>query len=75
MTADWIKEIPTWEKDYKKMMEGKLSKSQLELLDGAEIKSHEGMIFGGMYSNWKKRNGYDVEENIKPVNNSEDSAE
>tara|TARA_R100001082_G_C4230850_1_gene103153 strand:- start:303 stop:530 length:228 start_codon:yes stop_codon:yes gene_type:complete len=75
MTADWIEEIPTWEKDYKKMMEGKLSKRQLELLDGAEIKSHEGMVYGGMYSNWKKSKGYDVEENIKPVNNSEDSAE
>ena len=75
MTKDWIKEIPTWEKDYKKMMEGKLSKRQLELLDGAEIKSHEGMVYGGMYSNWKKSKGYDVEENIKPLNNLEDSSE
>ena len=75
MTTDWIKEIPTWEKDYKKMMEGKLSKRQLELLDGAEIKSHEGMVYGGMYSKWKKSKGYGVEENIKPLNNLEDSSE
>ena len=40
-------------------MSGKLSKRQVELLDGAEIKSHEGMIFGGMYSDWKKQKGYD----------------
>ena len=75
MTADWIKEIPNWEKEYKEMMQGLLTKRQIELLDGAEIKSHEGMVFGGMYSDWKKRKGQDVEENIKSVNTSEDPDE
>ena len=42
------------------MMEGSLSKRQIELLDGASIKSHEGMVFGGMYADWKRRKGYDV---------------
>ena len=60
MTAEWIKEIPNWEKEYLTMND-KLSKRQIELLNGAEIKSHEGMIFGGMYADWKKRKGYDVE--------------
>ena len=53
------KEITKFPEEYKEMMQGKLSKRQIELLDGAAIKSHEGMIFGGMYSDWKKRKGYD----------------
>ena len=60
MTAEWIKEIPNWEKEYKDMNKN-LSKRQIEILDGAELKSHEGMIFGGMYADWKTRKGYDVE--------------
>ena len=59
MTKEWLEEISNWESQYKEMMDGKLSKRQLELLDGAEIKSHEGMVFGGMYADWKKRKGYD----------------
>ena len=54
MTKEWIKEIPNWENEYKEMMEGKLSKRQIELLNGEPIKSHEGMLFGGMYADWKK---------------------
>ena len=41
------------------MMKGLLSKRQIELLDGEPIQSHEGMVFGGMYADWKKRKGYD----------------
>ena len=59
MTAFDPKEITKFPEEYKEMMQGKLSKRQIELLDGAAIKSHEGMIFGGMYSDWKKRKGYD----------------
>ena len=59
MTADWIKEISNWENEYKEMMQGLLTKRQLQILDGDELKSHEGMVFGGMYSDWKKRQGYD----------------
>jgi len=64
MTKEWIKDIPNWEKEYKKMMEGKLSKRQVELLDGAEIKSHEGMLFGGMYADWKKCKEKDIKESL-----------
>ena len=53
------KEIANFPKEYKDMMQGKLSKRQLEILDGAELKSHEGMVFGGMYSDWKKQKGYE----------------
>ena len=59
MTADWIKEISNWENAYKDIMQGLLTKRQLQILDGDELKSHEGMVFGGMYSDWKKRKGYD----------------
>ncbi len=47
-----IKEFPS---EYKEMMKGKLTKRQIEILDGAELKSHEGMMFGQMYSDWKKQ--------------------
>ena len=58
MTAEWIKEIPNWESEYL-TMNSNLSKRQKEILEGAELKSHEGMVFGGMYSDWKKQKGYE----------------
>ena len=61
MSKEYIKEIPNWEKEYLEMARGKLSKQQIELLEGRDIKSHEGMIFGGMYADWKRRKGYDEE--------------
>ena len=42
-----IKDIQNWEKEYL-TMNNNLNKRQKELLEGAEIKSHEGMVFGGM---------------------------
>ena len=58
MIAEWTKEIPNWESEYL-TMNNNLSKREREILEGAELKSHEGMVFGGMYSNWKKLKGYD----------------
>ena len=58
MTKEWISEIPNWEKEYLTMNKN-LSKRQKELLEGDEIKSHEGMVFGGMYADWKKQKCYD----------------
>ena len=55
MTKEYIKEIPNWEKDYLKTMKGNLSEQQIELLEGRDIKSHEGMIYGEMYADWKRR--------------------
>ena len=55
MTKEYIKEIPNWEKDYLKTMKGNLSEQQIELLQGRYIKADEGMIYGAMYSDWKKR--------------------
>ena len=53
MTKDYIKKIPNWEKEYLESMRDTLSKQQIELLEGRDIKSHEGMIYGEMYSDWK----------------------
>ena len=58
MTSEWVKDIPNWEKEYL-TMDVSVSKRQRELLEGAEIKSHEGMLFGSMYADWKKRKGYE----------------
>ena len=54
MAAEYIKEIPNWEKEYLEMARGELSKQQIELLEGRNIMSHEGMVYGQMYADWKK---------------------
>ena len=60
MTKEYIKDIPNWEKDYLESMKGNLSEQQIELLSGRDIKSHEGMIYGEMYADWKRR-AWDIE--------------
>ena len=55
--SEMVKKIPQWEKEYldacKKVHPTKLSKRQVELLEGSPIKSNEGMIYGQMYAHWK----------------------
>ena len=41
-------------------MKNNLSKQQIELLEGRYIKADEGMIYGQMYADWKRRR-WDVE--------------
>ena len=55
MIKEYIKDIPNWEKDYLESMKDNLSKQQIELLNGRYIKADEGMIYGQMYADWKKR--------------------
>ena len=55
MTADWIKDIPNWEKEYLNMEGVQLSVREKELLKGDAIKSHEGRVYGRMYADWKRR--------------------
>ena len=52
MTKEYIKDIPNWEKEYLKM-DVSLSLRQKEILNGADLKSHEGMMYGSMYNDWK----------------------
>ena len=59
MIAEWTKDIPNWEKEYPTMEGVNLTKREKEILDGDELKSHEGMLFGGMYVDWKKQKGYE----------------
>jgi len=57
---DYIKEIPEWEKSYLSMEGKNLSAREKELLQGDPIKSHEGMMYGRMYRDWKrKKHGVD----------------
>mgnify|MGYP003298416960 FL=1 len=58
MNKQMIVDLPNWEKEYL-TMNTELSKREKELLEGSEIKSHEGMLYGRMYSDWKVRKGYD----------------
>jgi len=55
MNKDYIKDIPNWEKNYLNDMKGNLSKQEIELLEGRDIQSHEGMMYGRMYSDWKEK--------------------
>ena len=55
MPAKWVKDIHNWEKEYLSMAKNNLSKQQIELLEGRDIRAHEGMIYGQMYNEWKKR--------------------
>ena len=53
-----IEEISKFPEEYKKMMGSKLTKRQIEILDGDDLKSYECMMFGEMYSDWKKQRGF-----------------
>ena len=60
MTAEWVKDIPNWEKEYPTMEGVTLNKREKELIDGANIKSYEGMVYGRMYADWKMKKGYTI---------------
>tara|TARA_B100000214_G_C23814070_1_gene556355 strand:- start:389 stop:571 length:183 start_codon:yes stop_codon:yes gene_type:complete len=55
------KRIAQFPQEYKELQKGKLSKRQIEILDGDDLKSHEGMMFGQMYSHWKELTNEDTE--------------
>ena len=51
---DYIKDIPNWESEY--ISQGKnLTEREKEILKGSELKSHEGMMYGRMYADWKEK--------------------
>ena len=53
-----IPQLKKWELEYLKENKNKLSKQQIELLEGRDIRSHEGMIYGQMYNDWKNQKGF-----------------
>ena len=50
----FLKDIQDWERQYLGM-DADLSDRQIELLKGDPIKSHEGMMYGRMYRDWKEK--------------------
>ena len=52
--------IQNWESEYLKANRSKLTDQQVEILEGRELKSHEGMIFGEMYADWKNQKGFNL---------------
>ncbi len=53
--------IQNWEKEYLQMNRKQLTQQQVDILEGRELKSHEGMIFGQMYADWKTQKGFNLE--------------
>tara|TARA_B100000287_G_scaffold423212_1_gene466183 strand:+ start:951 stop:1136 length:186 start_codon:yes stop_codon:yes gene_type:complete len=53
----FFKDVQDWEREYAAMPVD-LNKRETELLKGSPIKSHEGMVYGRMYADWKKRKGF-----------------
>ena len=58
MNEQMMKDIHDWEREYSAMPVD-LNKREQEILKGSPIKSHEGMVYGRMYSDWKRRKGYE----------------
>ena len=52
--------ISNWEKEYLKVNRKVLTVQQVEILEGRELKSNEGMIYGQMYVDWKKQKGFNL---------------
>jgi|TARA_R100000008_G_C3460605_1_gene103949 hypothetical protein len=59
MNEQMMKDISNWEHSYLKENVSKLNERQKEILNGSELKSNEGMLFGQMYADWKKQKGYE----------------
>ena len=57
MNEQMKKELPQWEKLYLGMVND-LTDREKKLLNGDPIRSHEGMMYGRMYSDWKRMRGY-----------------
>ena len=60
MDEEMMLAIQNWEKEYLQVNRKQLTDQQVEILEGRELKSNEGMVFGQMYADWKKTKGYDV---------------
>ena len=58
---NWKEEVANWEEEYMQMRECDpgpyLTDTELDILQSDVLKSNEGMIFGRMYADWKKRKG------------------
>ena len=55
-----ILSIKNWENEYLKENRSKLTDQQVDILQGRELKSHEGRIYGQMYNDWKTKKGFNL---------------
>ena len=55
-----ILSIQNWEKEYLQMNRKQLTQQQVDILEGRELKSNEGMIYGQMYADWKTQKGFNL---------------
>ncbi len=53
----FFKDVQDWEREYSAMSVNRTKREQ-QILDGSPLKSHEGMMYGRMYADWKVRKGY-----------------
>ena len=47
--------IENWENDYLSDAYNVINKREREILEGSPLNSHEGMVYGRMYAEWKKK--------------------
>ena len=57
MKEEMLRDLPNWESEYLRMNKG-LTERQKEILKGDPVKTHEGMVYGRMYADWKKQKGF-----------------
>ena len=60
MNKELMEAIPQWESEYLNMNKN-LTDRQKQILKGDAIMTHEGMVYGRMYADWKKQKGFDNE--------------
>ena len=53
----FFRDLDNWQQEYSTMPVDRTTREE-ELLNGADIKSYEGMMYGRMYSDWKTIKGY-----------------
>ena len=58
MDEETMLAIQNWEKEYLQVNRKQLTDQQVEILEGRELKSNEGMIYGQMYNDWKNQKGF-----------------
>ena len=51
-------QLKTWELDYLRDNKKNLCRQQIDILQGRDLKSNEGMIYGQMYNDWKNQKGF-----------------
>mgnify|MGYP001322605205 CR=1 FL=1 len=56
----FFRDLENWESEYDMTMnDGDRTKREQEILEGSPLKSNEGMLYGRMYADWKRRKGYE----------------